>query len=134
MGANMAKVLVVDDSTWARTRMVHLLQEAGHRTAEAESGHDAVLRYAAEKPDLVLMDITMPGMDGIRSTAMIRQQDPAARVVMVTAARDHEAVLAAVRAGATDYVLKPYQPERVLEAIQRQLSRNQATAAAPVRG
>lgn len=115
----MAKILIVDDAAFMRMRCARLLQEAGHDVVEAANGQEAVIRYAAEKPDLVLMDITMPEMDGIAAAAAITEQDPGARVVMVSALGQQSMVMAAVKAGAKDFIVKPYQPDQVLDVVSR---------------
>ena len=118
----MAKVLVVDDAAFMRVRAVKVMQEAGHDVAEAENGRDAVTQYAAWRPDVVLMDITMPEMDGLAALKEIRKIDPSARVAMVTAMGQQAIVMEALKAGAKDFVLKPFQPDRVLSALQKLLA------------
>lgn len=118
----MAKVLVVDDAAFMRVRAVKVLQEAGHDVAEAENGRDAVTQYAAWRPDVVLMDITMPEMDGLSALKEIKQLDPSAKVSMVTAMGQQAIVMEALRAGARDFVLKPFQPDRVLASLRKLLA------------
>ena len=118
----MAKVLVVDDAAFMRVRAVKVLQEAGHDVAEAENGRDAVKQYAAWRPDVVLMDITMPEMDGLSALKEIKQLDPSAKVSMVTAMGQQAIVMEALRAGARDFVLKPFQPDRVLASLRKLLA------------
>ena len=115
----MAKVLVVDDAAFMRARCARLLAEAGHQVIEAANGQEAVERYLEARPDLVLMDITMPVMDGIAATEQIRQHDPQAKIIIVSALGQQSMVMAAIKAGVCDYVLKPFQPERLLEAVRR---------------
>ena len=117
----MARILVVDDAAFMRLRLKNLLNEAGHEVFEAEDGQQAVEQYGATQPDLVLMDITMPVMDGITALEQIRTNDPNARVVMCTAMGQQSLVMRALKAGACDFVVKPFQPERVLEAVRRAL-------------
>lgn len=115
----MGKILVVDDAAVMRMRYSALVTEAGHEVVEAGNGEEAVALYAAESPNLVLMDITMPVMDGIEATRMIRQLDPTAKVVIVSAVGQQAMVSAAIAAGALDFIVKPFQPERIRDAIAR---------------
>ena len=118
----MAKVLVVDDAAFMRLRACKVLQDNGHEVIQAENGADAVRQYAAHKPDAALMDITMPEMDGLAALKEIKKLDPAARVAMVTAMGQQAIVMEALKAGARDFVLKPFQPDRVLGALQKLLA------------
>lgn len=118
----MAKVLVVDDAAFMRLRACKVLQDNGHEVVQAENGADAVRQYAEHRPDAVLMDITMPEMDGLEALKQIRKLDPTARVAMVTAMGQQAIVMEALRAGAKDFVLKPFQPDRVLGALQKLLA------------
>ena len=124
MGATfeVAKVMVVDDAAFMRLRACKVLQDNGHEVVEAENGADAVRQYAEHHPDAVLLDITMPEMDGIAALKEIKKMDPAARVAMVTAMGQQAIVMEALRAGARDFVLKPFQPDRVLGALQKLLA------------
>ena len=118
----MAKVMVVDDAAFMRMRACKVLQENGHETVQAENGLEAVKQYAVHHPDAVLMDITMPEMDGLAALKEIRKMDPNARVAMVTAMGQQAIVMEALKAGAKDFVLKPFQPDRVLNALQKLLA------------
>lgn len=118
----MAKVMVVDDAAFMRVRAAKVLQDNGHQVMEAENGADAVRKYREWQPDVVLMDITMPEMDGLSALKEIRKLDPLARVAMVTAMGQQAIVMEALKAGAKDFVLKPFQPERVLSALQKLLA------------
>ncbi len=118
----MAKVMVVDDAAFMRVRAAKVLQDNGHQVMEAENGADAVRKYQEWRPDVVLMDITMPEMDGLSALKEIRKIDPAARIAMVTAMGQQAIVMEALKAGAKDFVLKPFQPERVLSALQKLLA------------
>lgn len=118
----MAKFLVVDDAAFMRMRCVKLLNENGFETIEAENGRQAVDTYQQVQPDAVLMDITMPEMDGLAALKEIKKIDPAARIAMVTAMGQQAIVMEALRAGAKDFVLKPFQPDRVLGAVQKLLA------------
>lgn len=115
----MAKVLVVDDAAFMRMRLSNLLKQAGHQVVEASNGFEALGAYQAERPDLVFMDITMPEMDGLEALKRLRALDPEARVVMCTALGQQSMVIEAVKAGARDFIVKPFQPDRVLQAVQK---------------
>ncbi len=115
----MAKILVVDDAIYVRSKSMKLLSESGYEVAEAANGAEAVNKYQEEKPDLVLMDITMPVMDGITAVKEIKKVDPSAKVVMCTALGQQSMVIEAIRAGAKDFLVKPYQPDRVLATVKR---------------
>ena len=118
----MATFLVVDDAALMRMRCVKLLKEYGFDTIEAENGKQAVEQYRAAAPDAVLMDITMPEMDGLEALKAIMALDPNARVAMVTALGQQDVVIQAIKAGARDFVIKPFQSDRVLEAARKLLA------------
>ena len=118
----MAKILVVDDAEFLRVRITKILTGSGHQVIEADNGFNAVNAYRNGHPDAVLLDITMPEMDGLSALKEIRSRDPKARVVMLTALGQESIVLEAIKFGAKDFVVKPFQPERVLAAIDRALA------------
>jgi two-component system chemotaxis response regulator CheY len=118
----VAKVMVVDDAAFMRVRAAKVLADNGHEVLQAENGADAVRQYVEHRPDAVLMDITMPEMDGLEALKEIRKIDPEARVAMVTAMGQQAIVMEALRAGAKDFILKPFQPDRVLGALQKLLA------------
>jgi two-component system, chemotaxis family, chemotaxis protein CheY len=118
----MARILVVDDAAFMRVRAAKVLEDNGHEVALAENGREAVTKYAQWRPDAVLMDITMPEMDGLAALKEIRKIDPAARVAMVTAMGQQAIVMAALKAGAKDFLLKPFQPDRILATLQKLLA------------
>jgi two-component system chemotaxis response regulator CheY len=114
------KILITDDALFMRVTLKNLLTANGYEVVgEAVNGQDAVEKYAACKPDLVLMDITMPIMDGIMACRTIKANDPAAKVVMCTAMGQKNMVVEAIQAGAKDFIVKPFKPDRVLESIQK---------------
>ncbi len=117
----MAKVLLVDDAAFMRMRTARLLTEQGHEVVEASNGREAVDVYIDQRPDAVLMDITMPEMDGIEALKAIRLLDPDARVAMLTAMGQQSIVIEAIRAGARDFVVKPFEKDRVLAAVHKLL-------------
>ncbi len=115
-------VLVCDDALFMRTMVKDILTQAGFSVVgEAENGQQAVEQYGRLKPDLVTMDIIMPEMGGIEAVKKIMETDPAARILMCSAMGQQALVLEAIQAGAKDFVVKPFQPSRVLEAVQRVL-------------
>lgn len=117
------RVLVVDDAMFMRAAVKRILGEAGYEIAgEAENGEDAVGLYSELKPDVVIMDITMPILDGISATKTILASDPAARIIMCTALGQQNLVIEALQAGAKDYIVKPFQPSRVIEGISKALA------------
>jgi two-component system chemotaxis response regulator CheY len=118
----MAKILVVDDAEFLRVRITKMLTSNGHQVIEADNGTKAVAQYRDNKPDAVLMDITMPEMDGLSALKEIRGGDPNARVVMLTALGQESVVLEAIKSGARDFVVKPFEPERVMTALQKALA------------
>ena len=117
----MATILIADDAAFMRMRCGKMLQTHGHTIIEAENGREALEKYQAEKPDAVLLDITMPEMDGITALKEIKKVNPDARVAMVTAIGQQQVVMEALAAGAKDFVVKPFQPERVLAAVEKLL-------------
>ena len=115
-------VLICDDAIFMRTMISDILTQAGFEVVgEAESGSQAVEKYRALKPDLVTMDIVMPDMGGIEAVREICKADPEARILMCSAMGQQALVVEAIQAGAKDFVVKPFQPSRVLEAVQRVL-------------
>jgi two-component system chemotaxis response regulator CheY len=116
-------VLVCDDAIFMRTMISDILSQAGFEVVgEAESGLQAVEKYRALKPDLVTMDIVMPDMGGIEAVREICKNDPEAKILMCSAMGQQALVVEAIQAGAKDFVVKPFQPSRVLEAVQRVLA------------
>jgi two-component system chemotaxis response regulator CheY len=115
-------VLVCDDAIFMRTMISDILSQAGYEiVGEAETGAQAVERYKQLKPDLVTMDIVMPDLGGIEAVREIVKFDPTARILMCSAMGQQALVVEAIQAGARDFVVKPFQPSRVLEAVQRVL-------------
>lgn len=121
----MAKVLIVDDALFMRRLLSDILKKEGIEVCgEAENGKEAIDKFQQLKPDLVTMDIVMPKMDEIDGVAAVREImkiDPQAKIIMVSAMGQHSLVVEAIQAGAKDFVTKPFQPSRVIEAIKRVL-------------
>ena len=113
------KILVTDDAAFMRMLLKGILIPEKFSVIEATNGQEAVEQYAAHKPDLVLMDITMPLMDGLTALKTIKNRFPDARLVMCTAMGQQTTVIQAIREGAKDFIVKPFQPERVLECVRK---------------
>ena len=119
----MPSVLIADDAAFMRMMIKNILTDAGYEiVGEAENGAVAVAKHRELKPDITTMDITMPEMDGLAALKEIRGQDPEARVVMCSAMGQQSMVIESIQAGARDFIVKPFQPDRVLEAIQKALA------------
>ena len=117
----MAKnILVVDDAAFMRMMIKDILTKNGYNVAgEAENGAKALEKYNEVKPDLVLMDITMPEVDGIAALKKIKGADPNALIIMCSAMGQQAMVIEAIQGGAKDFIVKPFQPDRVLEAVKK---------------
>ena len=117
----MAKnILICDDAAFMRMMIKDILTKNGYNVAgEAENGMKAVEKYKEVSPDLVLMDITMPEMDGIQALKEIRKTDAGAKVIMCSAMGQQAMVIESIQAGAKDFIVKPFQAERVLEAVKK---------------
>jgi two-component system chemotaxis response regulator CheY len=119
----MARVLVVDDAAFMRKMVSDALAKGGHEVVgEAGNGVEAIARFQELKPDLMTLDITMPEMDGLAALAEIVAVDPSAKVVMCSALGQESKVLEAIKLGAKDFVVKPFQPARVIEAVDKALA------------
>lgn len=117
------RVLVVDDAAFMRMMIKDILSKNGYEiVGEAADGQQAVERYQETHPDLVTLDITMPEMDGIEALKAIRSLDPAARVIMCSAMGQQSMVIDAIQAGARDFIVKPFQADRVVEAVRKALA------------
>ncbi|HMA01037.1 MAG: response regulator [Gemmatimonas sp.] len=115
-------VLICDDAVFMRTMISDILEESGYEiVGQAESGVQAIERYKSLRPDLVTMDIVMPDMGGIDAVREITSFDANAKILMCSAMGQQALVVEAIQAGAKDFVVKPFQPSRVLEAVQRVL-------------
>ncbi len=117
----MAKnILVCDDAAFMRMMIKDILSKNGYNVAgEAENGIKAVEKYKEVSPDLVLMDITMPEMDGIQALKEIKKVDAGAKVIMCSAMGQQAMVIESIQAGAKDFIVKPFQAERVIEAVKK---------------
>lgn len=120
----MARVMICDDSVFMRMMLKNLLVENGHEiVAEAGDGMEAVKLYHEHKPELITMDITMPRMDGIEAVKVIHDDDPLIRIIMVSAIGQQAIVTDAIKAGASDFIVKPFDPPQVLATIRRILKK-----------
>ncbi len=117
----MAKtVLIVDDAAFMRMMIKEILGKNGYDiVGEAENGVKAVERYKELKPELVIMDITMPEMDGIEAVKEIKSVDDSSKIIMCSAMGQQAMVIESIQAGAKDFIVKPFQAERVLEAVKK---------------
>lgn len=114
----MAKILLVDDAAFMRMMVKETLTKAGYTDLyEAADGMQAVETYNDIKPDLVLMDITMPNMDGLEALKAIKSKDPNANIVMCSAMGQESMVIDAIKSGAKDFIVKPFKPDRILKTV-----------------
>jgi two-component system chemotaxis response regulator CheY len=119
----MARILVVDDAAFMRKMVTDALTKGGHEViGEAGNGAEAVEQYQSLKPDLTTLDITMPEKDGLSALKDIMALDPSAKVIMCSALGQESKVLESIKLGAKDFVVKPFQADRVLEAIGKALA------------
>ncbi|MFD2616879.1 response regulator [Terrilactibacillus laevilacticus] len=114
------RILVVDDAAFMRMMVKDILTKNGYEiVGEASDGYEAVSKYEELKPDLVTLDITMPEMDGISALKKIKEIDPQAKIIMCSAMGQQAMVIDAIQAGAKDFIVKPFQADRVIEAIKK---------------
>ena len=118
----LTKILVVDDAAFMRMRCSKLLTDNGFEVAEASDGVEAIKKYTEHKPDGVLLDITMPNMDGLSTLKELIKLDPRARIAMVTAMGQQSMVMEALKSGAMDFIVKPFDADRVLAAIKKMVN------------
>lgn len=121
----MAKrILIVDDALFMRKMIRSILEKAGYEVVgEAGSGIEALEEYTRLKPDLVTLDITMPEMDGLETVKVLCLTYPNAKVLMVSAMGQREMVIGAITAGAKDFVVKPFDEEKVIQAVRKLIER-----------
>ena len=119
----MARVLVVDDAAFMRKLVTDALTSGGHEVVgEAGNGTEAIARFQELKPEVMTLDITMPEKDGLTALKEIIELDPSAKVVMCSALGQESKVLESIKLGAKDFVVKPFQAERVLDAVGKALA------------
>ena len=116
------RILIVDDAAFMRMMVKDILTKNGYDVVgEAENGEIAIEKYKELNPDLVTMDITMPEMDGISAVKEIKKINPKAKIIMCSAMGQQAMVVDAIQAGAKDFIVKPFQPDRVIEAVSKAL-------------
>ncbi len=114
----MAKIMLVDDAAFMRMMIKNALTASGYTDfVEAQDGAEAVTKYEEEKPDMVIMDITMPNMDGLQALKKIREADPSAKIVMCTAMGQESMVVDAIKSGARDFIVEPFDAQRVVQTV-----------------
>nr|WP_197214920.1 response regulator [Cytobacillus firmus] len=119
----VARILIVDDAKFMRVTLSSILKKADHEiVGEGETGKEAVDLFVNLKPDLVMMDITMPEMSGLEAVREIKRDNPNAKVIMCSAMGQQKVVVESIEAGAKDFIIKPFDEGRVLEAVNRVLS------------
>ena len=115
----MARVLVVDDAAFMRLTLKKMLEAHGHSVAgEAANGREAVMKFIELKPDVVLLDITMPEMDGIEALKRIKEAEPKAKIVICSAMGQQTMIAQAIQYGAKDFVVKPFEEKRLIAALE----------------
>ena len=118
----MARIMIVDDAAFMRMMIKENLKKTGFSDfVEAGNGEEAVSLFVKTRPDLVLLDITMPVKDGLTALQEIRESDPEARIVMCSAMGQESMVIEAVRLGALDFIVKPFKPERLVQTVRNVL-------------
>lgn len=114
-------VLIVDDAMFMRVQLTNILSQAGYEISQATNGEEGVRAALSIKPDLTVMDITMPVMDGIEAIKGILLEDATAKIIVCSAMGQANMVLKAVQSGARDFIVKPFQPQRVLHSVRQQI-------------
>lgn len=118
------KILIADDAAFMRMMIKNIVTKAGYEVVgEAENGMQAIELYFSTNPDIVTMDITMPELDGINAVKAIITKSPDAKIVMCSAMGQQAMVMEAIQAGAKDFIVKPFQPDRIMQALEKVLAR-----------
>ncbi len=118
----MGRILIVDDSRTSRRILKEIITKAGHEVVgEASDGEDGYLKFKELRPDVVTLDITMPKMDGLEALQLIKKEDAAAKIIMITAAGQKEKMMQAIKYGASEFLAKPYEAEEVVALIEKVL-------------
>ena len=116
----MAKILIVDDSRTSRKMLRNILESNGHEIIdEAVNGQEGVQKFQALKPNVVTLDITMPVVDGVEALKMIKALDPESKVVMVTAAGQKNKMIECIKAGANEFLTKPFEQQEIVDVINK---------------
>ena len=117
----MKKILVTDDAAFMRMMLKDILTKAGYEVAEADNGKTMLEKYESEKPDLVTLDITMPEMDGLEALRNLKANHPESVVIMCSAMGQQAMVVDAIRSGARDFIVKPFQGDKVIESVKKHI-------------
>ncbi|MBO5354427.1 MAG: response regulator [Lachnospiraceae bacterium] len=116
----MASVLIADDAIFMRATIKQMLDRQGHVTiAEASDGAETIEKFVETKPDIIILDITMPGMNGIEALKRIRELDRTAKIIICSAIGQQEIIAKAIQCGASDFIVKPFEASQLLEAIEK---------------
>lgn len=118
----MAKILITDDAMFMRMQLKSILTGLGHEViGEAKDGYEAIEKNKELEPDIITMDITMPNLNGTEAVKEIRKKDPNVKIIMCSAMGQQRMVVEAIEAGAQDFIVKPFTPERIKEAVDNVL-------------
>ena len=120
----MAKILIADDSMFMRMTLGNILKSAGYEVCEAQNGSEMLRVYEQEQPDLIMLDITMPEMDGLNALKALKEKHSKVKVIMCSAMGQQTMVLDAIRSGAYDFIVKPFEKSKVLDSITKVLAMN----------
>ncbi len=118
----MAKILIADDALFMRMMLGDILRSAGYEVCEAKDGADMLEVYERELPDVVMLDITMPVMDGLHALRELKKRYPKAKAIMCSAMGQQAMVMDAIRSGAFDFIVKPFERSKVLDSIIKVLA------------
>ena len=118
----IGKILIVDDASFVRIRLNNFLSGKGYQVVEAENGEVGVAKYKEESPSVVLMDITMPVMDGLIALREIIKFDKDAKIIMLTNVGHQKTIMEALKAGAKNFLLKPFEEQKILDALNKVIS------------
>ena len=122
----MAKIMVVDDAAFMRMMLKDILNEAGfNKIIEAKTGGEALIFFKVERPDVVLLDVTMPDTDGIDALVKMKEFNPDTKVIMCSSMGQEDMVTDCFEKGADDFIVKPFKPERIIQAVSQFASANE---------
>lgn len=122
----MAKIMVVDDAAFMRMMLKDILNEAGfNKIIEAKTGGEALIFFKVERPDVVLLDVTMPDTDGIDALVKMKEFNPDTKVIMCSSMGQEDMVTDCFEKGADDFIVKPFKPERIIQAVSQFVSANE---------
>ena len=120
----MVKILIADDALFMRITLGDILRNAGYEVCEARNGSEMLKVYDEEKPDLIMLDITMPEMDGLNALKNLKKKYPKVKVIMCSAMGQQTMVLNAIQNGAYDFIVKPFEKSKVLDSVKKVLAMN----------